>query len=606
VSTSTGVLSGSPPEQSRVRPESVFALALAFVLGLAALLALPQVRGEIVIAVTIATTVSGLALWLAALWLRQRHDGRALRISFVAVKAHYVQACCQCALYVYWGWFWRPVYEHVPLIVAQLLLVYSMDMLVCLTRRRSWTLGFGPFPIILSTNLFLLFKPDWFYLQFAMVALGVLGKEFFRWNREGRSIHVFNPSALGLFVFSIGLLATGTTDLTWGEEIATTLNRPPHIYLYIFLLGLIVQALFSVTLVTLWAALALICLNLLYTQVTGVYYFFDSNIPIAVFLGLHLLVTDPATSPTTNVGKVLFGAGYGIAVFGAYGLLELWGLPRFYDKLLCVPLLNLLVPVFDGITRQVNKKIVWAQKLHTGNRSHMAVWMIVFSGILATGFVGKGHPGNDAGFWETACADGLRNACQNLIQLHTDDCANGSAADCLRAGQLLGRGTPFPDDPRLEGSMLARACDLGLSAACDQFAIFVAAGGEQIFLRDCDEGDGLSCYLLGTVLMHGIAREPAPETAMEHWEQACQMGWARACGELGEAWLFGTVGQVELSETVPMFEVACDSGYLPSCANLGLLYLRGRGVAQDEARGRELLQQSCAGELLAACEMLEK
>ena len=362
MSTLTDELSGSSPERARSQPDSVFALALAFVLGLAALLALPQVRDEPVIALTIAATAAGLALWLAALWLRQRRDGRPLQVSIVAVKAHYVQACAQTAVYLYWGWYWRPVYEHAPLILAQVLLVYCLDMLASLTRRRSWTLGFGPFPIILSTNLFLLFKPDWFYLQFAMLALGVFAKEFIRWNRDGRNTHIFNPSAIGLFVFSIGLLATGTTELTWAQEIATTLNRPPHIYLYIFLLGLIVQALFSVTLVTLWAALALVCLNLAYTQVTGVYFFFDSNIPIAVFLGLHLLVTDPATSPHTNFGKVLFGTGYGLAVFVVYGLLEAWGLPRFYDKLLCVPVLNLLVPVFDTATRQLNKRSAWARK----------------------------------------------------------------------------------------------------------------------------------------------------------------------------------------------------------------------------------------------------
>ena len=45
--------------------------------------------------------------------------------------------------------------------------------LVCWSRRDKWVLGFGPFPIVLSTNLFLWFRDDWFYLQFALVALGL-------------------------------------------------------------------------------------------------------------------------------------------------------------------------------------------------------------------------------------------------------------------------------------------------------------------------------------------------------------------------------------------------------------------------------------------------
>src|SRR5207248_227546 len=143
---------------------------------------------------------------------------------------------------------------------------------------------------------------------------GVLCKEFITWNRGGRRAHIFNPSAIALCLFSIGLLATHSTGITWGEEVAVTLGRPPYIYLEIFLVGLVVQALFSVTLVTLAAAATLYVLNAAYTHTTGVYYFVDSNIPAAVFLGLHLLVTDPATSPRSSLAKTLFGAMYGGAV----------------------------------------------------------------------------------------------------------------------------------------------------------------------------------------------------------------------------------------------------------------------------------------------------
>ena len=60
-------------------------------------------------------------------------------------------------------------------------------MLLCWSRRNTYTLGFAPFPIVFSINLFLWFKPDWFYFQFAMVALGLAARELIRWNREGLS-----------------------------------------------------------------------------------------------------------------------------------------------------------------------------------------------------------------------------------------------------------------------------------------------------------------------------------------------------------------------------------------------------------------------------------
>jgi hypothetical protein len=70
--------------------------------------------------------------------------------------------------------------------LGQLLFAYGFDILLSWSRQKKYVLGFGPFPIIFSTNLFLWFKDDWFYLQFLMIAVGFLGKEFVRWNRGGK------------------------------------------------------------------------------------------------------------------------------------------------------------------------------------------------------------------------------------------------------------------------------------------------------------------------------------------------------------------------------------------------------------------------------------
>jgi hypothetical protein len=39
------------------------------------------------------------------------------------------------SIYLYWGWYWREVYHYAPLIVAQIVFVYVLDMLVCWSRR---------------------------------------------------------------------------------------------------------------------------------------------------------------------------------------------------------------------------------------------------------------------------------------------------------------------------------------------------------------------------------------------------------------------------------------------------------------------------------------
>ncbi len=270
---------------------------------------LPRVNSNPHLQASFLAAAGFLLAGLCALWWSVARSGRTLTYEFVPRQVHWVQMIMHSCVYAYWGWYWREVYHEIPLILAQVVFLCVLDMLVCWSRRDKWILGFGPIPIIFSMNLFLWFRDDWFYLQFVMVALIVFGKEFLRWKRDGHLTHIFNPSAFALFVTSVVLLATNTTPITWGPQISSTFNNPPNIYLEIFVLGLIVQALFSVTLVTLSAAAMLYVLNVVYTGSTGMYHFIDFNIHPAVFLGLHLLVTDPATSPRKNFGKAIFGAG---------------------------------------------------------------------------------------------------------------------------------------------------------------------------------------------------------------------------------------------------------------------------------------------------------
>ncbi len=266
-----------------------------------------------------------LAVWNAGLFVLSR---RTLTLEVVLRKQHYVQACAQGSVLLYWGWYWPPVYAFAPFILAQLLFAYAFDMLLGWSRRDKYTLGFAPFPVVFSINLFLWFKPEWFYLQFAMVALGLAAKEFIRWNRDGRRVHIFNPSSFPLAVFSIVLLATGRSDITMGQNIATTQFYPPQMYLALFLIGLPGQFFFGVTSMTMSAVVAAYSFSRIYFAVTGIYFFYDSYIPIAVFLGMHLLFNDPTTSPRTEWGRIIFGALYGLSTVALYSLLGHAGLPN--------------------------------------------------------------------------------------------------------------------------------------------------------------------------------------------------------------------------------------------------------------------------------------
>ena len=82
---------------------------------------------------------------------------------FLIRPSHYVQAIVQMGVYGYWGWVVSQVYAQMPLIFAQILFLYILNVLISWARGKEWRIGFGMFPIIFSTNLFLWFKDDVFF-----------------------------------------------------------------------------------------------------------------------------------------------------------------------------------------------------------------------------------------------------------------------------------------------------------------------------------------------------------------------------------------------------------------------------------------------------------
>jgi TPR repeat protein len=535
---------------------------------------------------------------------------RVLTYKFVPRKVHYVQLLMHSSIYAYWGWYWREVYHFIPLMLAQLVFAYALDMLVCWSRRDQWILGFGPFPIILSTNLFLWFRDDWFFLQFLLVAVGILGKEFIKWKRDGHRTHIFNPSSFPLFLFSIALIATRSTSISSGVQIATTFHYPPHIYGEIFVLGLVVQSLFQVTLVTLSAAAALYVLNLWYTGMTGDYQFVDSNIPVAVFLGLHLLVTDPATSPRKGFGKVLFGAMYGAGVFGAYSLLKLIHAPEFYDKLLCVPPLNLTVRFLDRISESVGswfrKFVKWpAWNAPQVNYAWMGAWVALFICMTGTGFLVKGdeHPGSKPAYWAQLCRLGRGAACETWVRFLKANCAGDSRADCLTLGELLNEGRYTPRNAVLAGVSFGRACDLGLPQGCGRLMAFIRQGGMQTLLPACDQGDGASCFILGSLFSSGQGTPKNPVIALQLFQKSCESGWPRGCGRLGLSYLAGEGTDKNPQLAISNFEKGCEGRNAASCLEAAQFYQNGK-AAWTGIVARERFQQACDLGLAIACQQL--
>ena len=458
------------PATANPRPD-ILAIPLTLTTALVVLSFAPRIQADPGLAQSFWGAALLLLVWQVLLGLRLATSGETRALDTVLRRQHYLQALVQISVFAYWGWYWRPVYDHAWLLVAQLVFAYAFDMLLAWSRRERYVLGFGPFPIIFSTNLFLWFHDDWFFLQFLMIAVGFLGKEFVRWERDGRRVHIFNPSAFSLGLFSLALIATGATPITWGEEIATTLTLAPSIYLFLFLVGLVVMYCFSITLVAGSAAIVLFGLSAIYSASTGVPYFIDSEIPTAVFLGLHLLVTDPSTSPRTPLGKTVFGVMYGATVFLLYAVLGALGVPTFYDKLLSVPLLNLSVQWIDRLVGTMTERPALSRLAASlarpgANLAHMTVWGVFFVAMAVLGATDGRHRGDAVPFWEEACREGRPQACARLLQIEASYCGDASAWACNELGHHYSDGAIVEPDPDLAFGYFARACELRFQAAC--------------------------------------------------------------------------------------------------------------------------------------------
>ena len=498
--------------------------------GLAALALMPRIQTNDTLILSFVAAAVFLGLWLAFLLYRGQSERDTYSFEIALRPQHYIQACVQFSVYAYWGFHWelipgsglRPVYDHALLMLGQIVFAYAFGILLSWSRHQKYILGFGPIPIIFSVNLFLWFRDDWFYMQFLMIALGFMGKEYIRWDREGRSMHIFNPSAFALGLFSLVLILTNTTHLTWGQEIASTLTLAPNIYTFLFLIGLVVMYFFSITLVAGMAAVSLFLLSTLYSTFAGVPYFLDSEIPAAVFLGLHLLVTDPSTSPRTALGKLIFGVFYGCGVFVLYTLLGALGAPTFYDKLLCVPILNLSVIAIDKIVRSVqseNVLNVWKQNWMSGraNLAHMLAWVVIFGSMSVLGKTDGQHTGDSLPFWQQACAEGLTNGCDRLLQLETTYCTDNAAWACNELGIKYRSGNVVALDNVRASIYFQRGCELKFKAACLNLL-----HSDLVLSDDPHELD------LRLLLREG-GRNLMDEPLENLYERACSHSWDFAC-----------------------------------------------------------------------------
>jgi len=257
-----------------------------------------------------------------------------------------------------------------------------------------------------------------------------------------------------------------------------------------------------------------------------------------VFLGMHLLFTDPSTAPRTEVGRIMFGVFYGVSTVALYALLGRAGVPPFYDKLLQVPLLNLSVQLLDRVAH--SKRLRTIESTAPGrslaglaprrrNLASMALWAGLFALMSALQGVGDRHPGQWVPFWQGACSDERPSACEYLEGMHARFCESGSGWACNEAGILHVTLTVSGEDRRRldpgdARGAFGRGCDLGFEPACRNLTRLFSAFGPVEFAQAQPTLEDLPIVLRGT---KGPITDRSPDAL---YARACSQGWADTCG----------------------------------------------------------------------------
>ena len=307
-------------------------------------------------------------------------------------------------------------------------------------------------------------------------------------------------------------------------EIASWLAYSPNVYLVLFLVSIPVQLLFGVATMTIAAFVTTYLCGLAYFGLTGTYFFFDAYIPVAVFVGMLLLITDPATAPRSESGRIVFGILYGLGIILAFGFLRMADLPGFYDKLLPVPILNLFVRVIDRAAEAGRFRLFdfsgLGKKLSASGRrtAIVGVWAVAFVAIAAAKGVGDGHRGQWVPFWEVTCEEGSARACEHLAVLEQNLCLADSGWACNELGVLLVE--LDYEESEVRGA-LARGCNLRFTGACENLARLATGGSELLSVRP--SLPDLPILLRGS---KGPIRERDPEVL---YALACDRGFRLTC-----------------------------------------------------------------------------
>jgi hypothetical protein len=192
-----------------------------------------------------------------------------------------------------------------------------------------------------------------------------------------------------------------------------------------------------------------------------------------------------------------------------------------FDKLLPVPILNLLVRRIDAVAAWKPLAAVDPARIGRGlspsrrNVAYTLVWAGVFLALSATQGVGDRHPGQYLPFWTDACLARSDRACAYVTVLERIYCNDGSGWACNELG-IAEAGMSGPP------TSFRRGCDRGFAPACENLNRL--APSNPTWAR----GDPTLADL--PIVLRGTKPPLRERDSARLYALGCQQGWKQMCG----------------------------------------------------------------------------
>jgi hypothetical protein len=276
----------------------------------------------------------------------------------VLTRAVFAQILVQLSIYIYWGQFNKAAITRLPLVFHQIFFGYLFIFLLSGLSGKKFKISFSPAAAILSTNLFIWFSSELYYVHYALIIIAMTAKTYLTRKVNGEDRHIFNPSGFvsNIAAIAISLMQFGyLQENVYASQMGANFLWVPNFDSFVLLASCVSLWAPNMYLVPIASILTMTIFEVLCHSNYGVS--FTSETPRgSIMLGLALLVTDPATAPKSKTGQFLYGIGYAFSIFISFMVIAFFKWQMYFVKVFFFIPFNFLAYRFDqvGVWLEIN------------------------------------------------------------------------------------------------------------------------------------------------------------------------------------------------------------------------------------------------------------